>query len=381
MQYVLAPHDLGEVPGEPFFAGVDALLAEANGKIARLLVPLHPAIDSSPLPADQKHLLKTKPVDWYLQVFGTFENVATEIVNEANRLSGRSKRTIGIPMVNQMQVDMATEDPRDAALASPAHRRAVHVLRVGNNFIILLLQDPVALAAATKNIFLKYAIPFGDQVASYVRSAGEQAKRTAEAALKTGTATVANIASGAVQAGQNAAAAVQAGAGAVTTTVANVVNQGTSAASNVVNQAASTVTNVVNQAASTITSAFGLRGLGQGWEEGAAGGGAAGGATAGVGGGTATGVATTPEIAILIAKILLSAGKGAAKGAVNVVRQGAGANAPQTGSEGASGGISETLFGPGGWEKAPTSTKVAVVAAAGLATFAVVTLVRRRKSR
>lgn len=374
MQYVLASHDLGEVPGEPFFAGVDALLAEANGGIARLLVPLHPAIDSSPLPADQKHLLKTKPVDWYLQVFGTFENVATEIVNEANRLSGRSKRTIGIPMVNQMQVDMATEDPRDATLASPAHRRAVHVLRVGNNFIILLLQDPGALAAATKNIFVKYAIPFGDQVASYVRSAGEQAKRTAEAAWKAGAATVANIASGAAQAGQNAAAAVQANAGAVTSTVANVVNQ---AASTVT----STVSNVVNQGANAITSAFGLRGLGQGWEEGAAGGGAAGGATAGVGGGTATGVATTPEIAILIAKILLSAGKGAAKGAVNVVTQGAGGKTPQTGSEGASGGISETLFGPGGWEKAPTSTKVAVVAAAGLTTFAVVTLVRRRKSR
>lgn len=204
-------------------AVVDRLMASANATLATLLRPSWAAIDQCPLPADQKTLLKNQPVTFYLQVFGPIENLAAEIVVEANRLSGKQTRLVGLPGLTQATVNMDPNNRDIEQIASPSGRHLVRLLRIAMQWMVLTYQDALHLGMAVARVFQKYGIQGGDMVRSYVLQAGGQAMVQAQRLATAGAAAVENVQQTATRAGQNAAAAVAAAGQQLLQTLAQAV--------------------------------------------------------------------------------------------------------------------------------------------------------------
>lgn len=206
------------------------LIQETNAKLAVLLKPLHPAIDADPvIPAAIKRRIKTEPVDALLDLFKPIDKVATEIIAETNRLSGKQKRTIGIPKVNQITVDMKVVYPEIDNVLPREQRELVQRLRIVNNFMILVHYDPVNLGRATTTVLTKYGFEGAKQLGDWIRKgakgAVEQFQRASKQAEKKAKEAAKKAGKALHDAGANAQKAAEAGAKAAGQAVAQVVAQ------------------------------------------------------------------------------------------------------------------------------------------------------------
>jgi len=190
-------------------AAADRLIADANKNLSRLLKPTWGAIDASSLPPDEKNLLKYEPVNFVLQIVGMFENLAAEVIVEANRLSGKQFRTIGIPGINQTTVNMDPNQRDIESIPSQTGRRVVKALRIGMQFMVLVYQAGNFLAVAVANVFRKYAIQGGELLRNYIMQISGQAALQAQQMLAAGQAAVTQVTQQAARVGQNAAQALQ----------------------------------------------------------------------------------------------------------------------------------------------------------------------------
>jgi hypothetical protein len=277
-------------------AAADAIIVSGNAQLARLLQPAWPAIDRLSIPADQKALLKNQPITFYLQLFGMFENLAAEIIVRANQLSGKQERTIGIPRVNQVTVNMAPDQPQDAQIRSPTGRHIIRVLRIADLYMVLVYQAPQYLAAAVAQVFAKYGIQGGNIVSGFVQSAGAQAAAYVQQVLVQSQQVINNAVNVAQQTGSNVEDALR--------------------------NAAQTVLDRLPPPPSLPPAPSWLRGLGQtGAGEAAAGGEAAATATTATATAAGTGAVSTPFLATMLSA-LLAALLGAAQGGAGVLMPG-----------------------------------------------------------